>query len=303
MQLIKIRFQSDLQPGLQAGFRLIAIIISVMLLGGCGQLISNAKQSFADDLSDTILGYDDPETIEKAVPSYLLLVSSMIRGEPDNPDLLESGAKLYGSYASAFTQSEQSKKRLSQRAFSYASRSMCLRYEFFCEFEQLKFVGYKELLNQFGRDDASHLFVFASTWAGVIQADSANWNKVAELPKVKASIQRVLDLDETVDNGNAHLYMAVMETLLPPSMGGQPDLAKKHFERAQELSAGKNLMVNVFYAQKYARLLFDRELHDRLLKEVVATDLSDHAYDEDRLMNVLAKQKAKELLMTADDYF
>ena len=299
MQSIKMHFQSDVR----AGLKLTAITLSFMLLAGCGQLISNAKQSFANDLSDTILAYDDPETIEKAVPSYLLLVSSMIRGEPDNPDLLESGAKLYGAYSSAFVESENSRRVLSERAFRYASQSMCLRYAFFCEFQQLKFVGYKELLAQFAKDDASHLFVFASSWAGIIQADSGNWNNVAELPKVKASIQRVLELDETVDNGNAHLYMAVMETLLPPSMGGKPDLAKKHFERAKKLSHGKNLMVNVFYAQNYARLLFDRELHDRLLKEVLATDISDDAHDENRLMNVLAKQKAKVLLETADDYF
>jgi len=299
MQSIKMRFQAGVRPSLW----LIAIITSFMLLGGCGQLISNAKQSFADDLTDTILAFDDPETIEKAVPSYLLLVSSMIRGEPDNPDLLESGAKLYGAYSSAFVESENSKRVLSQRAFRYASQSMCLRYAFFCEFQQLKFVEYKELLKQFEKEDAGHLFVFASTWAGVIQADSGNWNNVAELPKVKASIQRVLELDETVDNGNAHLYMAVMQTLLPPSMGGKPDLAKKHFERAQELSHGRNLMVNVLYAQSYARLLFNRELHDRLLKEVLAADISDDAHDEDRLMNVLAKQKAKTLLETADDYF
>ena len=47
--------------------------------------------------------------------------------------------------------------------------------------------------------------------------------------------------------------MAVMESLLPPTLGGKPDLAKKHFERAIEISAGTNLMAKVLYAEKYAR--------------------------------------------------
>ncbi len=47
----------------------------------------------------------------------------MIKGDPDNPDLLETGAQLYGAYASGFTDSATSKKALANRAFAYASRA------------------------------------------------------------------------------------------------------------------------------------------------------------------------------------
>lgn len=275
-------------------------VMLALSLSACGQLISNAKQEFAEDLSATILSFDDPETVKKGVPSYLILISSMIRGEPENADLLESGAQLYGAYASGFTDSAESKKALAKRAFEYAGRAMCLRDQRFCDVNKLSYFEFETLLASIEKSQAEHLFVFVSSWAGVIEANSADWNAVAELPKVKAGIQRVLDIDETVSNGNAHLYMAVMESLLPPTLGGKPELAKKHFDRAIEISEGHNLMAKVIYAEKYARMLFDRKLHDELLQQVV--DASAGPEDQ-RLVNTLAKQRAAELLLEADDYF
>jgi hypothetical protein len=59
-------------------------------------------------------------------------------------------------------------------------------------------------------------------------------------------------------------------------------------------------MAKVEYARRYARLMFDRELHDRLLQEVLA---ADPVYPELTLSNVLAQRQAKELLQSAEDYF
>ncbi len=291
MELYKVKFQH---------LKLSFILLLVLSVSGCGHLISNAKQEFADDLSATILSFDDPETIKKGLPAYLILMSSMIKGDPENADLLESGAKLYTAYASSFTDSTESKKALANRAFTYASRAMCLRNARFCEIQSVPYFEFEELLASIEPEQAEHLFVFVSSWAGQIEANSADWNAIAELPKVKAGIQRVLVLDETVSNGNAHLYMAVMESLLPPALGGKPDLAKKHFDRAIEISQGNNQMAKVLYAEKYARMLFDRELHDNLLQQVIAAETGP---PELALANALAKQRAAALLLSADDYF
>jgi hypothetical protein len=284
-------------------FQLLKLSLSLILvlsISACGQLISNAKQEFAEDLSATILEFDDPETIKKGVPAYLILISSMIKGETENADLLESGAQLYGAYASGFTDSEASKKALAQRAFNYASRAMCIRDQRFCDVKNISYFEFEALLATIEKSQAEHLFVFVSSWAGLIEANSSDWNAVAELPKVKAGIQCVLETDETVHNGNAHLYMAVMESLLPPALGGKPELAKRHFDRAIEISNGENLMVKVLYAEKYARMLFDRELHDSLLQQVIDAGAGP---EDQRLINTLAKQRAAELLLDADEYF
>lgn len=267
---------------------------------GCSQIVSSAKQEFSEDLAATILEFDDPETIKKAVPSYLVLVSSMIKGDPENAGLLKAGAQLYSAYAGGFTDSPESKLALSRRAFDYAGRAMCLRNEDFCTAEKQPFDEYSNHLANVPIEQVEYLFVFATSWAGLIEANSADWNAVADLPKVRVAIERVLELDEGINNGNAHLYMAVLDSLLPPALGGKPELAKEHFERAIALSHGSNLMAKVLYAEKYARLLFDRELHDELLREVLAADVGD---GDQVLVNTLAKQKAAVLLADADDYF
>ena len=276
------------------------ILLLMFSVASCGHLISNAKKEFAQDLSATILDFDDPETIKKGVPAYLILTSSMIKGDPENPELLEAGAQLYGAYASSFTDSVESKKALTNRAFAYASRAMCIRDVNFCEVKSISYFEFERRLAAVDKIQVKPLFIFVSSWAGIIEANSSDWNAVAELPKVKSGIQRVLEIDETVSNGNAHLYMAVMESLLPPALGGKPDLAKKHFDRAIELSEGKNLMAKTLYAEKYARMLFDRELHDKLLTQVIEADIGPQ---DQRLINTMAKQKAAELLSDADDYF
>jgi len=281
-------------------FKRLILLLMVLSITACGRVITNAKIEFSQDLSATILEFDDPETIKKGVPAYLILISSMIKGDPDNPDLLESGAKLYGSYASGFSDSNESKKALSNRAFHYASRAMCLRNDGFCDVKSISYFEYERRLNTVAASQVEPLFIFVSSWAGVIEANSSDWNAVAELPKVKAGILRVIDIDETVNNGNAHLYMAVMESLLPPTLGGKPELAQKHFDRAIEISNGENQMARVLYAEKYARMMFDRELHDKLLKQVVEADSGPQ---DQILINTLAKQRAAELLLGADDYF
>ena len=91
-----------------------------------------------------------------------------------------------------------------------------------------------------------------------------------------------------------------MESILPPALGGRPELAKKHYDRAIEISNGNNLMAKVLYAEKYARMLFDRDLHDELLQQVIDADIGPQ---DQILINTLAKHRAAELLLDADDYF
>ncbi|MCK4704837.1 MAG: hypothetical protein KAT90_05120, partial [Gammaproteobacteria bacterium] len=97
--------------------KLTCLIFMLLSATACGRVITNAKIEFSQDLAETILQFDDTETIKKGVPAYLILVSSMIKGDPDNPDLLEAGAQLYGAYASGFTDTPESKQLLANRAF------------------------------------------------------------------------------------------------------------------------------------------------------------------------------------------
>ena len=111
---------------------------------------------------------------------------------------------------------------------------------------------------------------------------------------------RILELQPEAFQGGPHLYLGVMESLVPPAMGGKPEVAKQHFEQAILLSNGQNLMAKVAFAKYYARLMFDRELHDKLLHEVEQANPQVPGYV---LINTIAQQQATELLKDADEYF
>jgi hypothetical protein len=276
------------------------VIVSLLISSGCSQLVSNAKRDFADDLSATMLEQNDPETVKQAVPAYLILISSMIKGDPDNVELLVSGSSLYGAYASVFVEDRLRQKRLSTVSFDYAHHAFCVHKPSACNIRELSYYEFEQSLKQFTGDDVQVLFALGSAWAGWLQANSADWNAVAELPRIKAIIQRVLELDPTMNNGDAYLYMAVMESFLPPAMGGKPELAKKNFEQAIEISDGSNLMAKLLFAEKYARLVFDKELHDQLLEEVINANVE---INDSTLINSIAQHKARLLLAQSDEYF
>ena len=276
------------------------LILALLVLSGCGQLVSNAKKEFAEDLSATMLEQNDPETVKQAVPAYLILVSSMIKGDPDNVDLLISGSRLYGAYASVFVEDRMRKKRLSTLSFDYAHHAFCIHKPVACDIRGLSYYEFEQVLTQFGEEDTAVLFALGSAWAGWLDAHSADWNAVAELPRIQAIIQRVLELEPTFSNGDAYLYMAVMQSFLPPAMGGKPELARKNFEQAVKVSDGTNLMAKLLFAEKYARLVFDRELHDELLRQVIDTRIEQ---DDSTLINSIAQYKAKVLLEKSDEYF
>jgi hypothetical protein len=67
-----------------------------------------------------------------------------------------------------------------------------------------------------------------------------------------------------------------------------------------EIGGGNDLSAKVEYARSYARPLYERELHDRLLNEVLAADPEVPGYT---LTNVMAQEDASVLLSSADDYF
>ena len=56
----------------------------------------------------------------------------------------------------------------------------------------------------------------------------------------------------------------------------------------------------MLFAEHYARLMFDRPLHDRLLNEVLEAEVQAPQL---RLMNAIAKRQARQLLSSADAYF
>jgi hypothetical protein len=276
------------------------ILISVFLLTGCSFFISSATVDMTENLSQAILNNNDLATVEDGAPAYLLMVDSLLYREPDNESLLRGASNIYTSYTSVFVKDQARAKKLTEKALSYSLRAICVRRSKTCGFREVNFQEFKNTLLSLEKKDVPDLFTLGSAWATWIQTHREDWNAVAEISRVEAIMQRVIELDELYQDGGAHLYLGVLATFIPPALGGKPDVGRKHFERALEISKDKNLMVKVLYAQHYARLVFDRELHDRLLNEVLEAKTDVPGYT---LSNTLAQQRARELLKSGKDYF
>lgn len=278
----------------------LIILFALSQLSGCASLVSSATQKMADNLTTAMLNQDDLETVKAGAPAYLIMLDSLIEGDPENINMLVAGSKLYGSYTSAFVEDEQRSKRLAEKSLSYARRALCLELKVVCKNLDGKLDNLLPALNQVDRDQQPVLYSYASAWAGWIQMNSADWNAIAQIPKLNALFQRSLELDELHDQGGAHLYLGVLSSQIPPSVGGKPEQGRAHFEKAQTLSGHKNLMVNVLFAEHYARLVFNQELHDQLLKQVLSAESQEPGLV---LVNTLAKQRAALLLEESGDFF
>ncbi len=274
------------------------LILSAMT--GCATIVGSVTGGLADNLSAAILNSDDPDMVRDGAPSYLILIDSLLAGNPDSATLLTQSAELHSAYAGAFVAEPARAQKLHAKAKNQMLRATCLRLKDACELETRPYDEFSSWLDRQGPKSVPTLYNLGSIWAGWIQANSSDFVAIAQLARVKAVIQRVADLDPDYANGGAFLYLGVFETLLPPAMGGRPELGRQHFERALEISDGRNLMVKVMLADQYGRLMFERELHDRLLNDVLAAEAQAPGLT---LMNTVAKERAQQLLDSADDYF
>jgi hypothetical protein len=281
--------------------RHLLILLMVLLLTACpGRYMDAATRRVAEGLTKALLNQTDIPTVRDGLPAYLLSIDGLINSSPDNADLLSAGSRLYSTYASSFVSDGPRARRLSAKGLEYGRHLLCIQVPDVCKALPEGLESFKAALAETKDDHVPALYTFASAWATWVQARTEDWDAIAELPKIQALMERVIELDDDYDDGNAHIYLGVLATQLPPSLGGKPEEGKAHFEEAIEISDGQNLIAKVLYAKQYARLTYNRPLHDRLLKEVLDAPAE---VDGLTLSNMLAKEQAHRLKASADEYF
>lgn len=278
----------------------MAVVSLSLLVGGCAAMVESAGKRFGDNLSNAVLNQSDPEVVRDGAPAYLLLLDSFLEGNPDSPSLLAAAATLYATYGTVFADEPGRAAILTERALDYSSRAICEQYEPACSWQGMLYEDYEATLPALKERHADVVFSHGLASLAYIRAHSSDYAAIALLPYSQALFERYLEINDGSDDGAVHTYLGILNTLLPPALGGEPETGREHFERAIALSGGRDLSAKVEYANGYARLLYERELHDRLLNEVLA---ADPKVPGSTLLNVLAQRQARELLATADEYF
>ena len=276
------------------------LLLGLLAISGCASLISSQVGGLANSLSAAIYNNNDVESVGQAIPTFLVLIDSLIKTSPDSETMLRAGAQLNDAYAAGFVSDAERKKKLTDKSLAYAKAALCANDDDFCDLAELPHQEFLKQLATSDEDNIDYIYTLSVSWLSWIQAHSDDWLAITGLAKVEALLNRVVELDDSYENGSAYLYLGGIATLLPSALGGKPDEGRMHFDKAIEYSSGNNLMVKVVYAQMYARLVFDQVLHDKLLNEVLANDPDVKNFV---LMNTLAQREAKKLLASSDDYF
>ena len=216
----------------------VPILLAVVVATGCSSLISNVTEGLATDLSAAILENPDVDVVREGAPAYLILIDGLLESTPDNVTLLSAAAMLNSAYAGAFVADEDRARLMSAKAKALASG----RCAWASGTVAASWAGPMPTSNSGLRAWNARMCPWSTglrpVGPGGIQAHSDDFNAIAELGRVKALIARVADLDEGYDYGGPHLYLGVFEVLLPPALGGRPEIGRYHFERAIALSEG-----------------------------------------------------------------
>jgi len=258
-------------------------------------------------------GDDDPQLIREALPFALKTIESLLATEPENRDLLLAAAGGFTQYAYAFVEGDaleagdrdpaaaqairERARRMYLRARDYALRGLDLRHP-----------GSRAALQQdpvkaaagFGADDVPFLYWCGASWGAAIASGKDHPELVADLPAVRALLERARALREDFQQGAIHAALLPLDAL-SPVMGGSPEHARQDYERALALSGGHDAGLFVSWAMSVAVPAQDRPGFDAAIERALAVDAD--ATPANRLANLVAQQRALYLKQHVDDLF
>ena len=302
--------------GLSSVFRGV-VIAATLVSTGCS-IRSMAVNALSETLAEGVTVYasdDDPELVREALPFNLKTVETLLQSSPDHPGLLLIACSTFTQYAAAFIQAdaevaewedfdyaaaEKSKTRALNfyiRARDYCMRRVEVDYPGLAD--RLRLEPY-EAVAAFGIDDVESMYWLAGSWGSAISLGLDQPALAADLPVVRVLLARALELDEGYNRGALHAALIMLESV-PELLGGSPDRARVHFERAVELSDGLNASPYVAFATGVSLTTQDREEFESLLGSALAVD--PEADISIRLLNLVTQKRARLLLDHADELF
>jgi len=276
-----------------------------------------AVNSLADALAETSSVYaseSDLELARDALPFGLKTIEALIAKAPRHQGLLVSAASGFTQYSYAFVQLDADllqpsaptrareerlrAKALYLRARGYAFRALELRHPSFAA--ELRKEP-ERALSAMRAKDVPALYWLAASWAAAISSDKEDMDLVADLHLIEPIIKRCLELDEDYDNGALHEFLVSFDGGRSETQGGSAERARKHFDRARQLSEGKRLSPALSLAENVDVATGNRGEFERLLQEVLAFDVN--SAPEYRLANLIARKRARFLLGQIDELF
>lgn len=290
--------------------RTLVAAIAVLALAGCSHL---ALDRVGDAIAGGGAGFssdDDPDLVRAAAPFSLKLVESLLAERPRHRGLLLAAARGFTQYAYAFVQQdaeeaealvpqqtlvlEDRARRLYRRARDYGVRGLALGRPGLVESLRADPHG---ALAAASPAEVPLLYWSAAAWAGLTGLSKDQPEALADLPIVEALIERALALDEAYEQGAIHTFMIGYAAIRP----GGAARSRRHFERAVEISKGRDAAPFVALAESVCVQQQERAQFEALLGRALEVALDDAP--QLRLANLVAQRRARWLLSRTDRLF
>lgn len=294
-----------------------AVLVAVLAAGAvsCGAIKGMALKSVANSLAatgTTITSYDDPDTIEGAIPFTITLYESMLADVPKHEPLLTATCAIYTQYAFGFIAPKAEvldfagdftgSQDVNARALKLAihGRDLCwraLEVRFRGVSAQLK----KDPAAALSRAQRKHVPLLywsaASLGAAISVGGLDRPDLINQWPLVRALAERALALDETWNDGALHELMITVESQ-GEALGGSEDRARKHYARALEIQKGLSPGPHVALAMGVVKTRQNKAEFEKLMKAALAVDAEKNPAQ--RLVVLLTQRRAKVLLDNVD---
>ena len=293
----------------------VVLIVGVALLSGGCSLRSMAVNAIVPTLAnpDVYRSEEDPELVRDALPFLLMTIESILDTSPQQDQALVFACTGFTLYANAFIQLDADLAEWDDYALALRLRDrtwrLYVRARDYClRSLELKYAGITEGLRQDPEaavavtdvEDVEVLFLLSAAWGLAISNALDQPALVADLQTVRELLARALELDEDYDRGSLHSALITIEAL-PDYLGGSPERAREHFNRAVDLSGGLDAAPYVAFAVGVSMPAADRVEFQQLLEQALAIDPNEDT--SLRLLNLVSQKRAQMLLDHIDDLF
>jgi predicted anti-sigma-YlaC factor YlaD len=286
------------------------------LATGCSinQIVAN---KFGDALAGgggVFASDNDPQLVKDAVPFSLKMMESLLAQSPHHRGLLFATSSGFTQYAYAFVQQDADElesrdleaaeamriraRRLYLRARDYALRGLDTAHPGFTG--QLG-AAPRAAGRVLQKSDVPLAYWAAASWGAAISLGKDDPSLVAEIPQMEALIDRALELEESWGDGSIHVFLITYEMSRQGVKGDPAERSRRHFERALELTGGRQAAPFVALAEAVCIDKQDAAQFVQLLNRALAVD--PDAAPESRLVNSVMQRRARWLLTKQDDLF
>lgn len=281
---------------------LTAIMMCIMLsLTSCSSLMG----SLTDSMTKSLFGQKDIQLLEDGGPAFLLIIEALADRDPKNKDMLITAMQAFSAYSTAFVDDKERGAIFLQKSKNWAI-SCLMNYPNFAKYytgkeKNLKDAALDKFLTCIKKKDVPYVFWSAYSWALWIMANLDSMEAFIDLPVAKQIIERICEVDGDFYYGAPHLFLGVYYASYPENLGGDMNRAKSEFDYALNLAGDKMLTSKLLYANTYIKTKGDKEAYRQIMEEVIAADVEQ--YPETRLLNVITKQNAENMLDKIDETF